>query len=295
MNCPGPRRMFLPALPNVPVASAVRWNAAVSNHCSTPGCHGRSVADPVGPVEHSRGQHRRGLNDREGQPRPPVGDAVQLPSAEPALAAEGHLVDPARAERVRHVVVGRPAVVAGVVDVGERHAAVVVRDEVDRLAVGVGREQGKAVHEATLELHVQRVVVERARGLDRAHGPQGGRDLDVGSVHVRVRDADDGRSLILVGLQDELPALRSHVGNLHEVLASELLLDVQVPVHRVGVARVDPEGRPRAAFRRAVRVYLRQRGEAIGQLHIGPARGFRACARRNGGFCPLDDEVPPGP
>ena len=205
-------------------------------------------------------EHALRLVDGQGAPGARVEDAAHLPAAEDlVLLGEGQRVDPVRHERVLDVVVRGTAVVGGVVDVRQGHAAVVVGVEVHGLAVGVRVQEREPVREPPLELHQQRVVVQEARAADLAHvAEQPGRRAMKGRLTSALRHAEDGRRLVRVHLDQHVASARAHVGDLDHVVPSELLLDVQVEVRGVGVAEVDVEdgagaagGRTRSDRRRA--------------------------------------------
>ena len=163
-----------------------------------------AVADPVRTIAGPRGLDALRRRDRQRQATPRRQDASDLPTAVELRGRPRDLVDPARREGVRDVVVGRPAVVLRIVDVGQRHEAIVVGIEVDGLAVGVRVEHREIVRESPLELHEQRVVVERAPGLHLTDRAKGRRERGIGSIDVRVGHPDDRPRLVRVALDQHL-------------------------------------------------------------------------------------------
>ena len=151
---------------------------------------------------------------------------------------------------MRDVVVGRPAVVLRIVDVGQRHIAVVVGIEVDGLAVGIRVQHREVVREPALELDQQGVVVERAFALHLANRPKCRRNPRVWTIDVRVSHPDDRRGLVRVAFVKHLPALRPDVRHLQHVVREEGPLNVEVPLTRVRVAEIDIKDGSRVASRR---------------------------------------------
>ena len=173
---------------------------------------------------------------------------------------------------MRDVVVGRPAVVLGVEDVGERHRAVVVRVEIDRAAESVRVQERDVVRRAALELDQQAVVLDVAAARQRADRAQRRRDSRVRAVDVLIGDAERRARLIQVRLQRRVHGARPGVRRLHHVVRSELPLHVHVEVVRVRVAEVGEERRARRAGRRELGMNAGRRRQAVREQDVGAER-----------------------
>src|SRR6476469_11140819 len=79
-------------------------------------------------------------------------------------------------------------------------------------------------------------------------------DFDIRAVHVGVSDAYYRRSNVDVVLEDQVVAFGPDVSKLQKVIATELPLDVHVPLLSAAVPEVDVEDRSRAAGGRPVRI-----------------------------------------
>src|SRR5260370_31710594 len=80
-----------------------------------------------------------------------------------------------------------------------------------------------------------------AAALNLRQAAQQGRDLDVRAVDVRIGNAEGCRGLIDILFKHQMAAVSTDVGSLDHEVASNLLLDVSIPLLSVAVGVMNVE------------------------------------------------------
>src|ERR1039457_796114 len=185
--------------------------------------------------------------------------AETLPPAHPAMALENRqIVRVAEREALADVEIGAAPFRARFVTVlwkvrisgGFEDPGRIV----NRLCVGVGRQQRQSLPKAPLEPPLQAVISRVGLRLD---------DVDFGEIRVRTGVLPIDRRLRLVDIAriDQMRALRSYVGNLKHPRFAKLPLDAEIPLLYIGRAKVALEGDRRSWVwkREVTREWIRQR------------------------------------